>query len=882
MSEAPEAAPVRQAKTENVYDRSVTPQINAQDDVRAIQQDITRGDAAGALTRLQQETSERGLQGTSPVQQEAYRRELTEQLTRSGVLPALSIAAVQRLGDTVMTAGRVDLTKLNDKATSLKDKDPVQAALLSSFARTYEEQRRGGMTPPITDGYLRGRLETTMAQGGQALKDQQLRRDLTPLTDPKVFDAMAGMGRGVRDGRIEQRDLDAFRTKWNDANPTERDKFRAQFGTTEQQNRIDKFLKDTPKVDTPDNRRLGTIESNIWHNNAFTRETLTRGMGGPEAVQRLQQESQRRTDGRLPAPVEAVGNIEASRIRPNEGPHQVAKRMLEGAQFNDPAKAQRDLQGALGTVFDHRVGSAQLEGDKHGKVREAIRQGGNTELLNWFDKSYPGRDAATRVEAPAASDAAQTARDQQLRKDTSPLLDPKLFDAMAGMGRGVKDGRIEQQDLDAFRTRWNDTNPQEQAKFRAQFGTQEQQSRIDKFLKDTPKVDSADMKRLGISESNLIQNNAITRETLTRGMGGPDAAKALMNDLNRRPDGTLPKEMKPAPNLDETRIGRGEGPHHVANRMLRGSDMADPTKAQRDLQTALGTVFDHRQGSAQLEGDKHGKVREAIRQGGNTELLRWYDQRYPGRDAAAARVEAPATGDAAQTARDQQLRKDTSPLADPRLFDAMAGMGRGVQDGRIMQQDLDAFRAKWNDTNPQEQAKFRARFGTQEQQSRIDKFLKDTPKVDSADMKRLGISENNTLYANAITRETLTRGLGGPEATQNLLDDMRRRPDGSLPKPVTAATDLEATRIGRQEGPFHVAQRMLAGRDFADPAKAQRDMQAALGTVFDHKQGSPQLEGQKMEKVREAIRQSGNTELYNWYNTRYPQGATFAPSRPRR
>ncbi len=633
-------APVRQANTEGRYDRSVTPEVNAKDDATAISSDLTSGRADEALKRFQQETSQVGLRGAVPEQQTAYMTALTEQLTRDGVLPALQIAAVQKEGDAVKKPnGEIDLTKINERAAALKDKDPVASMLLSGYAREQEALRRAG-SGSITDAGLRMQLDRQVDSARELARDKQVRDAVSPLvSNPKLFDAMAGLGRGEKDGRIEQRDLDAFKAKWGDGTKPEHQQFRAQFGTQDQQNRIDKFLKDNPKVDTPENRRLGLIESNWYHDNAFTRPTLTKGLGGEEAVRRIQAQTEQRPNGTIAREV-APASPEASTLRSGEGPHQLSRRILQGSEFADPAKAQRDLQTALGRNFIDKAGTDQLAGENRDKVREDIRKSNNTELLNWFDKRYPGKDAA-RVEAPAALN--QDAKDKQSRDTVSPLVtDPKLFDAMAGLGRGVKDGRIEQKDLDAFKAKWGDGTKPEHQQFRAQFGTQDQQNRIDKFLKDNPKVDTPENRRLGLIESNIVQDNAFTKQTLTKGLGGEDAVRTLQVEAQRRPNGTLPRDVAPAgPELSTLRSG--EGPHQVSRRMLQGSDFADPAKAQRDLQAALGRNFKDKAGTDQLAGENRDKVREEIRKSNNTELLNWFDKRYPQNKPAerAAAVETP-------------------------------------------------------------------------------------------------------------------------------------------------------------------------------------------------------------------------------------------------
>ncbi|HNB24134.1 MAG TPA: hypothetical protein PKZ32_17070, partial [Candidatus Melainabacteria bacterium] len=179
MSEVAEA-PVRQANTEGRYDRSVSAPVNAKDDAGAISSDLTAGRPDEALKRLQLETSDKGLMGALPQQRTEYMAALTDQLTRDGVLPALQIAAVQREGAAVKKpGGEIDLTKINERAAALKDKDPLASMLLSGYAREQQALLKPG-SGAITDAFLRTQLDRQVGSARELVRERQVRDAVSP------------------------------------------------------------------------------------------------------------------------------------------------------------------------------------------------------------------------------------------------------------------------------------------------------------------------------------------------------------------------------------------------------------------------------------------------------------------------------------------------------------------------------------------------------------------------------------------------------------------------------------------------------------------------------------------------------------------------------
>ncbi|MBX9947776.1 MAG: hypothetical protein K2Y39_01305 [Candidatus Obscuribacterales bacterium] len=661
---APEAAPVRQqASTEGRYDRNLSPELNAKDDAAAISASITSGRIEEALKSYERERGTVGLRGADDNQRGVFTTALDDQLTRTGVLPVLSLEVVKqeraagRLGD--VQSGNIDTAKVKERADALRSSDPVRAGLLDAYVRERQVLEGMGLNR-YSDGMLRDRMARNLGDAQRAIKDEQIRRDIAPLADKNVFNAIAGRdGQGQPNGRIEQKDWDAFKGKWGGATPTpEQQAFRNGFGTAQEQARIDRMLKAVPQIDSPDMRRLGLSENNLTNgipligtDNAITAQTLKAGLDKGRGQDKYLEDLSRRSDGRLPQAVEAAPNLDASKIGRGEGPWQVSQRLLRGTEFQNSPEAQRVLTRALSQpgVFDHKQGTALLDDtkdasgqSKRDRVRESIRASGNTDLLKWFDKAYKPTDAAVKPEAGTPA-----AREQERRNSLAPLADPKLFEAIAGSGNLLPDGRktqttrIDQRDMDAFRANWGDTAKgpltQEQQRFRNQFGTQAQQDRIDKFLKENPSIVTPENRSLGLLGRNSIRPG-ITRQSLETALGGEGRLDATAGELRRGADGrirTLPNEATDA-DTAATRIRAGEGSHQLSQRMLKGADLADPRQAQRDLQEALGTVMKRNDpvGTDVLkDGMADGRqkleaVREEIRRRGNSELLNWFDARY--------------------------------------------------------------------------------------------------------------------------------------------------------------------------------------------------------------------------------------------------------------
>ncbi|MBX9947775.1 MAG: hypothetical protein K2Y39_01300 [Candidatus Obscuribacterales bacterium] len=258
----------------------------------------------------------------------------------------------------------------------------------------------------------------------------------------------------------------------------------------------------------------------------------------------------------------------------------------------------------------------------------------------------PVNDATLTSHMDRTNAAARAkAQDDQFKKDISVLATrPEVFDAIdkagtesrnrAGVTPEKTDGKITDENIAAFDKKWNDPDETARKKFRETFGTQEQQDQVDRAVKAL---------RGGLEQNNLTNNNmvegrynpfvtnGITKDTLTAGLGGPEAVAKYKQQENTRPDGTVRPEVAAAQNFADSKLNRGEGPWHVANQMMKGQEgsFQDPAKAQRDLTKALQASFTDRQGAEQLANGGRDKVREEIRKSGNTELLNWFDKRYP-------------------------------------------------------------------------------------------------------------------------------------------------------------------------------------------------------------------------------------------------------------
>lgn len=422
------------------YDPKQTPERNASVDSTAIVDKYKTDGAEAAYQALQKELDPQQLaqRGVTDQQRTAYQTKLVEQLQTAGVLPEISIAAVKdragkpadQGGSDLQTNNQYDINKIRaarDSATN-----PVDKALYTAFSDKYNdlrnENRNGRAYAPINDAALTRHMDKTNAAARETAQNEQFKKDVSVLaTRPEVFDAIDKAGTETRnragvvpektDGKITEENIAAFDKKWNDPNETERKKFRDGFGTQEQQDQVDravKALKGGLEQDRLVNNGMVEGRWNPFNENGITKDTLTAGLGGPEAVAKYKQQENTRPDGTVRPEVAPAQNFADSKLNRGEGPWHVANQMMKGqeGQFQDPAKAQRDLTKALQSSFTDRQGAEQLANGGRDKVREEIRKSGNTELLNWFDKRYPKPEGpekpVVKPEPTAAADFSST------------------------------------------------------------------------------------------------------------------------------------------------------------------------------------------------------------------------------------------------------------------------------------------------------------------------------------------------------------------------------------------------------------------------------------------------------------------------------------------
>ncbi len=441
------------------YDAKQSPGRNAGVDSTAIVDEFKTKGADAAYQALQKELDPQQLsqRGISEAQRTEYQTKLVDQLKTAGILPELSIAAAKDRSGKPTTEGGVDLqtNKQYDlnKIRTARDTatNPVDKALYSAFADKYtdlrNETRNGRAYGAVNDAVLQQHLDKTAAAG----KNEQFKKDVSVLaTRPEVFDAIdragtesrnrAGVTPEKTDGKITQENIDAFDKKWNNPDQTERDKYRAGFGTTEQQAQVDKAVKALKAgLEQPGLVDNGMVDGryNPFVTNGITKDTLTAGLGGPEAVAKFKAEQNKLPNGTDRPVVAPAENYADSKLQRGQGPWHVANKMLTGqeGQFQDPAKAQRDLTKALQTTFTDRQGAEQLGEGRRDKVREEIRKGGNTELLNWFDKRYPQRAGEAPPAGPQVEKAADFSASRIVSGQGSDAISRKLVE-----GQSLDDG----------------------------------------------------------------------------------------------------------------------------------------------------------------------------------------------------------------------------------------------------------------------------------------------------------------------------------------------------------------------------------------------------------------------------------------------------------
>lgn len=252
-------------------------------------------------------------------------------------------------------------------------------------------------------------------------------------------------------------------------------------------------------------------------------------------------------------------------------------------------------------------------------------------------------------------------------------------------------------------------------------------------------------------------------------------------------------------------------------------------------------------------------------------------------------------------------------VTNPKLFDGIAG-----PDGNITRDKVTAFQEKWNAAG-ETGAAFRRQFAqTPEQERKVNQTVEDLKNAyddprhknnaDGAIFKdnrvtTLGI-EMGSAYG-TMTRDTLLKGMGYKDMNEAKARLPVDAPATNAPiKPiaeVNSVTDYNSTAQAKGDGPAQVANRMLRGdrtqdqtRFFTKPEEAQRMLTDVLKQPdiwkFDQ-QGKPHVTAENRDQVLAAIkaaeakkaadtRQPENSELSNWFASRYPKLDSTAPATP--
>lgn len=341
---------------------------------------------------------------------------------------------------------------------------------------------------------------------------------------------------------------------------------------------------------------------------------------------------------------------------------------------------------------------------------------------------------------------------------------------------------------------------------------------------------------------------------------------------------------------DITRNGRDHG----------FGEILDPTKIDDKMRAASrsGNVLD-REMYREL-GRKHNEIRQNNERDYN--FIGGYGQPFARSGNGVVPVEQ-ARDFQRGIDRTAENRAEMGVLAtNDRLRRAIAG-----SDGAITKDEAKAFAEKWdrNENN------FRREFtnGSRTEEEKITNALDALNRQwDSTNYAHNGINANGSILQDHLTGlgnmyglfgfssltndgvlsdQSLARGLGFrrlDDAKRNLPAFDRARGDSSsLQSPMAGVqreSNFDNTRLnGRNEGPWHVANRMLQGQEefFRNAPggidKARRDLTTALGVrsgVHNSRLGANQLTEDNMSKVIENINRLDNPALRDWLISRYP------------
>ncbi|MBA3992803.1 MAG: hypothetical protein C0469_04690 [Cyanobacteria bacterium DS2.3.42] len=243
---------------------------------------------------------------------------------------------------------------------------------------------------------------------------------------------------------------------------------------------------------------------------------------------------------------------------------------------------------------------------------------------------------------------------------------------------------------------------------------------------------------------------------------------------------------------------------------------------------------------------------------------------------------------ATEGVRVEQRRQFGVLAANPKLFDGIAS------GGEITPDSVSSFKDKWDQTGTAG-ADFRKQYApTIEQQRQISqtldnlKFAFDEER--NKDNKPGSVLKDNitgwfarnvTEVASSygkMTRESLLSGLG----YRSMEEARLRLPADAGGKPIADVTSLSSydntKLLNAKDGPRGVATRMLSGQEqfFKDEtggvSKAITDLTTALGVKAGNhdERAVNQVRPENRDKVIQAIQETGNTRLRDWFVSRYP------------
>lgn len=243
---------------------------------------------------------------------------------------------------------------------------------------------------------------------------------------------------------------------------------------------------------------------------------------------------------------------------------------------------------------------------------------------------------------------------------------------------------------------------------------------------------------------------------------------------------------------------------------------------------------------------------------------------------------------ATEAVRVEQRRQFGVLAANPKLFDGIAS------GGEITPDNVRSFKEKWDQTGTAG-ADFRKQYApTFEQQRQVSQTLdnlkfafdeernKDNKpgsvlKDNITGWLARNVTEVGSSYGK-MTRESLLSGLGYrsmEEARVRLPADAGGKPIAD----VTSLTSYDNTKLlNAKDGPRGVATRMLSGQEqfFKDEtggvSKAITDLTTALGVKAGNhdERAVNQVRPENRDKVIQAIQETGNTRLRDWFVSRYP------------